>query len=143
MTRTGLHLHQPEYPTGRSAGLGHATGRGHAGAVAVEEHLDHHLGMVGRAAPPFLLVSGRNRRGVQLVHHVGDEVGQVVRRQPFLQGRRQQQLLVRIVRKVGLLLIDRSARLMLHPIIPPTAHQPCFSGGLLVLQRRIARKDNP
>ena len=55
-----------------------------------------------RPAPPFLFVADRDSREVQLVHHVGDEVGQVVRRQPFLQGCRQQQLLVRIVGKVSL-----------------------------------------
>ena len=31
----------------------------------------------------------------------------------------------------AVLLIDRSARLMLRSIIPPMAHQPCFSDGLL------------
>ena len=82
--------------------LGDAPGGGHPGAVAVEQHLDHHPWMVGRAAPPFPLVAGGDGREVQLVHHVRDEIGQVVRRQPLLEGRRQQQLLVRIVGKVGL-----------------------------------------
>ena len=88
--------------------------------------------MVGRAAPPFLLVAGGDGREVQLVHHVGDEVGQVGLGQPFLQCRGQQQLLVRIVGKVGL--AHRPLRSSNAPtIIPSTAHQPCFSDGLLDL----------
>ena len=70
--------------------LGNATGGGHPGAVAVEQHLDHHPGVIGWPAPPFLFVADRDGREVQLVHHVGDEVGQVLRRQPLLQGRWQQ-----------------------------------------------------
>ena len=58
--------------------------------------------MVGRSAPPLLLVAGHDLRQVQLIHEVGDEIGQVILGQPFLQGLWQQQLLVGIVGKVGL-----------------------------------------
>ena len=109
---------------------GNATGGGHAGAVAVEQHLDHHPGVIGRPTPPFLFVADRDRRQIQLVHHVGDEVGQVVRRQPFLQGRWQQQLLVRIVRQVSL--AHRHVPSLEAPaIILPPPHRRCFSDGLL------------
>ena len=90
--------------------------------------------MVRRAASPFSFVASGDVRQVQLVHHVGDEVGQMIVRQPLLQGRGQQQLLVRIVGKVGL------AHRRLHwfdarPIIPSTPRQPLFSDGLLGTRR--------
>ena len=42
-----------------------------------------------RPAPPVLLVAGRDVRQVQLFNDVGNEVGQMVLRQPLLQRRRQ------------------------------------------------------
>ena len=78
--------------------LGDAPGGGHPGAVAVEQHLDHHPGMVGRAASLLTLIAGSDGRQIQLVHHIGDEIGQMVLGQPLLAGRRQQQLLLRIRR---------------------------------------------
>ena len=54
----------------------------------------------------------------------------MVRRQPFLQGRRQQQLLLRIVGKVSL--AHRHLPSLEAPaIILPPPHQRCFSDGLL------------
>ena len=47
-------------------------------AVAVEQHLDHHPWMIRRPATPFPLVASGDLRHVQLVHHVGYEVGQMV-----------------------------------------------------------------
>ena len=112
------------------------------GAVAVEQHLDHHPGVIGRPAPPFLFVAVRDGRQIQLVHHVGNEVGQVVRRQPFLQGRRQQQLLLRIVGKVSL--AHRHLPSLEAPaIILPPPHQRCFSDGLLVAISQTGRAIHP
>ena len=51
---------------------------------------------------PLLLVAGHDLRQVQLIHDVGDEIGQVALGQPLLEGLWQQQLLVGIVGKVGL-----------------------------------------
>ena len=75
---------------------------GHSDAVAVQQDLDHHPGMVGRAAPLFALITGHYGGEVQLVDHVGDEVCQMVWGQPLLKRCRQQQLLVRVLRAVGL-----------------------------------------
>ena len=65
-----------------------ARGR-HSDAVAVDQDLDHHPGMVGRAAPLFALIAGHDGGQIQLVDHVGDEVGQMVRGQPLLKRYRQ------------------------------------------------------
>ena len=97
------------------------------GAVAVEQHLDHHPGMVGRAAPVLALVAGGDGREVQLVHHVGDEVGQVILGQPLLEGRRQQQLLAGIVGTEGLA-HQRLRTLDVPPIIPAIAQSMAFLG---------------
>ena len=53
-----------------------ARGR-HSDAVGVDQDLDHHPGMVGRAAPLFALIAGHDGGQIQLVDHVGDEVGQM------------------------------------------------------------------
>jgi len=53
-------------------------GGGHPHTVGVEQYLHHHPWMVGRVTP-LLLVVVHDRRKVHLVHHVGDEAGQVVR----------------------------------------------------------------
>ena len=55
----------------------------------------------------------------------------MVVRQPLLQRRWQQQLLVGFVGKVGLIIND--SPLLDWAIIPPNTRQPCFSDGLLVL----------
>ena len=107
--------------------LGHAPGRHHPGAVPVEQHLHHHPGMIGRAAPLLTLVAGGDGREVQLVQHVVDEISQMVLGQPLLQSRRQQQLLVGIVGTEGL------ARQPLHaldspPIITATVPSMVFLG---------------
>ena len=52
---------------------------------SLRQHLDHHPG-VGWPSPPFSLVARRDVRQIQLVHQVGDEVGQMILRQPFLEG---------------------------------------------------------
>ena len=77
-----------------------------------------------------MLVTRRDLREVQLVDHVGDEVGQMVSRKPLLQGRGQQQLLVGIVGKVGLAQ-RRLNWFDARPIIPETSQQPFFSDTLL------------
>ena len=50
--------------------------------------------MIRQPATTFPLVASGDIRHVQLVHHVGYGVGQIVVRQPLLQRRWQQQLLV-------------------------------------------------
>ena len=82
--------------------LGHPARRHHSHAVAIQQHLDHHQRIVGRPAPPLLLVATCDLRQVELVDDVGDEIGQVALGQPLLEGLWQQQLLVGIVGKVGL-----------------------------------------
>ena len=63
-------------------------------------------------------------------HHVGDEIGQVVRGQPLLERCRQQQLLVGIVGTEGLA-HQRIPSLKAPPIIPSVAHRRRLSDGLL------------
>ena len=99
-------------------------------ALAVEQHLDHHLRMVGRSAPPLLLVARGDVRQVQLLYNVGYEVRQMVLRQPLLQRRRQQQLLVRAIGAVNLA-HRRLRSLDAGLIIPAIVHQPWYSDGLL------------
>ena len=55
----------------------------------------------------------------------------MVVRQPLLQRRWQQQLLVGFVGKVGFY-SSTTPRYWTAPIIPPNTRQPCFSDGLLV-----------
>ncbi len=71
------------------------------GAIPVEQHLDHHLRMVGWVAP-ILRVRLLNRRQVQRVHHVADKPGQVILGHPVRQRRRHQQQLIRVVGAKGL-----------------------------------------
>ena len=56
----------------------------------------------------------------------------MVRRQPLLQRGRQQQLLIRVVGKEGLA-HRQQPQMVTRPIISSTAHQQCFSDGLLVV----------
>ena len=62
----------------------------------------------------------------------------MVVRQPLLQRRWQQQLLVGFVRKVGLLI--NASRYWTGPIIPPNTRQPCFSDGLLGTRWMVERR---
>ena len=112
--------------------LGDAACGGHAGAIAVEQHLDHHPRMVGRVATLLALIAAGDGRQVQLVHQVGDEVGRMVRWQPLLERGRQQQLLLGLVGTEGLA-HQRLRALDARPIIPALTRQRCFSDGLLGL----------
>ena len=82
--------------------LGYAPRGGYPDAVAVEQHLHHHPGMVGQSAQAFLLIAVADLREIKLPHHVGNKAGQMVLRQPLLESRRQQQLLLRVVATEGL-----------------------------------------
>ncbi len=67
-----------------------------AGGVAVDQQAHHESGVVGRVAP-LLGVVGQDRGEVEcLVDQVRDEPGEVALGQPVVQGRRQQQDLVRV-----------------------------------------------
>ena len=86
--------------------------------------------MIRRPTTPFPLVASGDLRHVQLVHHVGYEVGQMVVRQPLLQRRWQQQTAAR-VRREGRSCSSTTPCCWTGPIIPPSTRQPCFSDGLL------------
>ena len=107
-------------------------GRTPPDAVAVQQHLDHHPWMLLWPASALPLVAGGDLRQIQLVHDVGDEVTQMVVRQPLPQCRWQQQLLVWIIGTLGLA-HKRLPATGPAPIIPPTTRLPRFSDGLLVL----------
>src|ERR1017187_9818398 len=62
-------------------------------AITIEQDLGHHARVIGRLAPIFLFIYSLDRRKVQLVHHVGYEIRQVVIRQPLTKARGQQQIL--------------------------------------------------
>ena len=91
-----------------------------------KSRLDHHPWMIRRPATPFPLVASGDLRHVQLVHHVGHEVGQMVVSQPLLQRRWQQQLLVGFVGKVGLA----------HQRLPATGLGPSYPQ---TLANRVSR----
>ena len=54
--------------------------------------------MLRRIPPPIAHVAGIKLLQVQPVHHLADEIDQVVWRQPFTHGGRQQKVLVRLIR---------------------------------------------
>src|SRR5271167_3776737 len=62
----------------------------HPHAIPIHQHLGHHPRIVGRL--PALLVPIRRiqRRQVQMVDHIADEVDQMILGQPFTQARRKQ-----------------------------------------------------
>ena len=61
--------------------------------IAIDQDLGHHPRVIRRLAALFLFIHSLDLRKVQLVHHVGDEIGQVVIRQPLTKACGQQQIL--------------------------------------------------
>ena len=57
----------------------------HPQAVAVEQQLHHQPRMVRRLAAPLLFIDLLDRRQIQLIDHVADEVDEVAFRQPIAQ----------------------------------------------------------
>ena len=65
--------------------------------IATDQHLDHQGRVKGLVARPTACIAGMERAKIQTVHCVADEVGQMPRWQPFLQGAGQEVLLIGLV----------------------------------------------
>ena len=55
-----------------------APGGGHPSTVGVYQHLHHHHRMVGRIASLLTLIRAQDFLQVQMVHHIGDEIGHMI-----------------------------------------------------------------
>lgn len=76
-------------------GLLDAARTGEAGGVAIEQQPREHFRVIARGAAAVLAPVGfQNRIEIQLADDLGDEAGQVIFRQPVVQGRRQQERLI-------------------------------------------------
>jgi hypothetical protein len=73
------------------------SGGAHAQAVAVQQHAEQELWVVGGVPMPVIAVCSVERGKVELVDHVEDEPGEVALGQPVAQVRREQEGLVAIV----------------------------------------------
>jgi pyrimidine deaminase RibD-like protein len=71
-------------------------GGAHAEAVAIQQHAQQGLGVVGGMAVPVITVGPVERTQVELVDHVEDEPGEVAVGQPVAQIRGQQEGLVAV-----------------------------------------------
>src|SRR3984885_6165322 len=78
------------------------TRRENAHAIAVNQNLGHHPGVIRRIAALLALVVALDRVQVQLIDQVGDEIRQVVLGQPLTQTRRKKKILLRKIRPVNL-----------------------------------------
>jgi hypothetical protein len=61
----------------------------HPHAISVHQHLGHHPRIIGRLPALFVTIHRIQRRQVQIIHHIADEVDQVILRQPLTQTRRK------------------------------------------------------
>ncbi len=71
----------------------------HPARIRIDQYLRHHHRVIRLVAPPVPFIPGVERRQIQLIDHLAHEIRQVVLRQPLRQGRRQQKLLIRLVRQ--------------------------------------------
>src|ERR1700687_3010206 len=74
----------------------------HPHAIPVHQHLGHHSRIVGRLPARFVSIHRIQRRQVQMVDHIADEVDQMILGQPFTQARGKQKPLFWKVRTVAL-----------------------------------------
>jgi hypothetical protein len=72
------------------------SGGAHAKAVAVQQHAQQQLGVVGGMAVPVITVNAIEDSEVELIDHIEDEPGQVTLGEPVMQVGRQQEGLVAV-----------------------------------------------
>ena len=67
-----------------------------ADRVGVEKEGDHHLGVVGGAAPAVVAVAGEERREINVLDRIEHEPGEVIVRKPLAQVGGQEHLLITV-----------------------------------------------
>jgi hypothetical protein len=66
-----------------------APGAKYPHAIPVHQHLGHHPRIVRRLPALLVTIHRIQRRQVQIIHHIADEIDQVILRQPLAQARRK------------------------------------------------------
>jgi hypothetical protein len=80
---------------------GHLARRENSRGIPVHQNLHQHRRIKRLVTPPITFITGIKYLQVQPIDKFAHKIGQVILRQPFRKRRRQQKILLRLVRKKG------------------------------------------